>query len=347
MLKIMVLRKRHKKMLEEAEQLRSKISGFKSREADVAAQVEAASTDEEIAAAAAAVEELEKAQKSAKERLATIIEEAEALQQEIADAEAAASSAAGGDGGEDGGDEGEARSRRSMSPDFRRRCQDFQRTGKHTYRNAKSFVTRTAVLSSSTGVIGPTGVSGINDPVGNTISDFLDLIKITDCTGMASYKVAYIDFEFNGKTYALSFTAEALFTIYDKFGYTADILGTTHVLEPTLEGWKNCCWLAALMASQGELQRRHRGESPQQMLTLEELRTGFMAADSVLLRQAVRDALEQGFHRDIPKPDEDEEVNLVLLEREEAEKKARAAALRASISWLRRLFGSTSAPKKP
>ena len=125
MLKIMVLRKRHEKMLEEAEQLRSKISGFKSREADVAAQVKAASTDEEIAAAAAAVEELEKAQKSAKERLATIIEEAEALQQEIADAEAAASSAAGGDGGEDGGDEGEARSRRSMSPDFRRRCQDF------------------------------------------------------------------------------------------------------------------------------------------------------------------------------------------------------------------------------
>ena len=45
----------------------------------------------------------------------------------------------------------------------------------------------------------------------------------------------HIDFEFNGKTYALSFTAEALFTIYDKFGYTADILGTTHVLEPTLE----------------------------------------------------------------------------------------------------------------
>ena len=88
----------------------------------------------------------------------------------------------------------------------------------------------------------------------------------------------HIDFEFNGKTYALSFTAEALFTIYDKFGYTADILGTTHVLEPTLEGWKNCCWLAALMASQGELQRRHRGESPQQMLTLEELRTGFRSS---------------------------------------------------------------------
>lgn len=157
----------------------------------------------------------------------------------------------------------------------------------------------------------------------------------------------HIDFEFNGKTYALSFTAEALFTVYDKFGYTADILGATHILEPTLEGWKNCCWMAALMASQGELQRRYRGETPQRMLSLEELRTGFMAADCIRLRDAVQKALAQGFQRDVPTQDEDEEVNLVLLEREEAEKKAKAAALRESTFWRRRLFGFTSAPKKP
>ena len=83
----------------------------------------------------------------------------------------------------------------------------------------------------------------------------------------------HIDFEFNGNTYALSFTAEALFTVYDKFGFTSDIFKTTKVLEPTLEGWKNCCWLAALMASQGELQRRHRGEDAKRMVTMEELRT--------------------------------------------------------------------------
>ena len=79
----------------------------------------------------------------------------------------------------------------------------------------------------------------------------------------------HIDFEFDGHTYALSFTAEALFTVYDKFGYTADILGTTKVMEPTVEGWKNLCWLAALMASQGELQRRNRGEDPKPMVTME------------------------------------------------------------------------------
>lgn len=156
----------------------------------------------------------------------------------------------------------------------------------------------------------------------------------------------YTEFEFNGTTYHLSFTAEALFTVYDKFGYTSNILDATQALEPTVEGWKNCCWLAALMASQGELQRRHRGEDPQRMITMEELRTGFMAADSLRLRKAVRDALEQGFQRDVPDPTEDEEVNLVLLEREEAEKKAGAAAIYAFLTSLSRLPGFTWGQKK-
>jgi hypothetical protein len=154
----------------------------------------------------------------------------------------------------------------------------------------------------------------------------------------------HTDFEFNGHTYALSFTAEALFTVYDKFGQGSDILASTKALEPTLEGWKNCCWLAALMASQGELQRRHQGYDPQRMVTMEELRTGFMAADSIRLRQAVRDALEQGFQREVPGSNEDEEINLVLMEREEAEKKAKGAVARWFNTWLRQLSGSTLAP---
>ena len=157
----------------------------------------------------------------------------------------------------------------------------------------------------------------------------------------------HIDFEFEGRIYALSFTAEALFAVYDKFGYTADILGATKILEPSTEGWKNLCWLAALMASQGELQRRNRGEDPKPMITMEQLRTGFMAADSLRLRQAVQDALAQGFERNVPSADADQEVNLVLLEREEAEKKAKAAAASALHSWLQRLSASISARKMP
>lgn len=157
----------------------------------------------------------------------------------------------------------------------------------------------------------------------------------------------HIDFEFNGTTYALSFTAEALFAVYDKFGYTSKILETTKITEPTQEGWKNLCWMAALMASQGELQRRNRGEIPRPMLTMEQLRSGFMAAEAIRLKKAVCDALTQGFERDVPDPDADQEVNLVLLEREEQEKKAKAAVASALSSWLQRLSASTSGRKTP
>ena len=118
-------------------------------------------------------------------------------------------------------------------------------------------------------------------------------------------------------------------------------------MEPTQEGWRNLCWLAALMASQGELQRRSWGYDPRPMVTMEQLRTGFMAADSIRLREAVRDALAQGFQRDVPSQDADEEVNLVLLEREEAEKKAKAAVASGLSSLLQRLSAFISPQKKP
>ena len=186
MLKTMVLRKRHEKMLADAAALRAQLTTFKTRETDLAAQVEAATTDEEIAAAAAAVAEMESAQKTAQERLDTIISEAEAIQQEIAAAEAAAEAAGAGDAGV-AGDEG-----RASSASFQLRCQEFQRTGRMVYQNARSMIMRAAVTTGSNGVIGPTGVSGINDAAGNTVSDFIDLMKITDATGMAAYKVAYM-----------------------------------------------------------------------------------------------------------------------------------------------------------
>lgn len=154
----------------------------------------------------------------------------------------------------------------------------------------------------------------------------------------------HIDFEFNGRTYALSFTAEALFQTYDKFGVSDDILSATHCLEPTAEGWRNCCWLAACMAAQGELQRRARGFDRQPMLSMEELRVGFMAAENTDLRLAVRRALEQGFHRDLPDPDREEEVNLVLQEREAAQKKTKELASSALAS-LRSLLASFSSAR--
>lgn len=139
-----------------------------------------------------------------------------------------------------------------------------------------------------------------------------------------------IEFDFNGRIYFLAFTAEALFTVYDHFGYTTDILTTTGCLEPTAEGYKNLCWLAALMAAQGELQRRRIGYSDQEMLEAEDLRVNLPPTRAAALQEAVMAALQEGFRRET-EPDEAREVNLVLQEREEAEKKKQATQDAADI----------------
>lgn len=139
-----------------------------------------------------------------------------------------------------------------------------------------------------------------------------------------------IEFEFNGRIYFLAFTAEALFTVYDHFGYTTDILTTTGCLEPTAEGYKNLCWLAALMAAQGELQRRRIGYSDQEMLEAEDLRVNLPPTRAAALQEAVMAALQEGFRRET-EPDAAREVNLVLQERDEAEKKKQAIQDAADI----------------
>lgn len=139
-----------------------------------------------------------------------------------------------------------------------------------------------------------------------------------------------IEFEFNGRIYFLAFTAEALFTVYDHFGYTTDILTTTGCLESTADGYKNLCWLAALMAAQGELQRRRIGYSDQEMLEAEDLRVNLPPTRAAALQEAVMAALQEGFRRET-EPDEAREVNLVLQERDEAEKKKQATQDAADI----------------
>lgn len=163
-------------------------------------------------------------------------------------------------------------------------------------------------------------------------------------------KMKRIEFEFNGRIYFLAFTAEALFTVYDHFGYTTDILTTTGCLEPTAEGYKNLCWLAALMAAQGELQRRRIGYSDQEMLEAEDLRVNLPPTRAAALQEAVMAALQEGFRRET-EPDEAREVNLVLQEREEAEKKKQATQDAADIllqqltSAITRLLTPSSSPQ--
>lgn len=159
----------------------------------------------------------------------------------------------------------------------------------------------------------------------------------------------YIEHEFDGVTRRLSFTAGALFRLYEKYGYVSDIVeelklsagGPEHEGADRTEGWNNVCWLYALMAEQGNLQRKALYMEPQPLITYEQLRSQASPADMLGIKQAVYDALALGFRRD-KAPTPDEEVDEVLLEIEEAEKKKMASALSTFLFLLRAAAPSTT-----
>lgn len=67
------------------------------------------------------------------------------------------------------------------------RAKAFAESGKMTIDNAEAR----AVLVSSGKLATPTEVAGINDVIGSRVSSIVDLVKITDASGMGAYKVAY------------------------------------------------------------------------------------------------------------------------------------------------------------
>lgn len=192
-IRTILLRKKLADKRAEQEKLRSQMKGFKTREDEIAQQIQEATTEEEKAAVEAAVEELETSQATVKERLSAVADEIADILNQIEESEMAQEEALSGETG-DGSDmaDDEQRSRhrgerRSNGMRMEQReAQEFQRTGRHTYKNVRSLV-RAALTSSNAAK--PTGVGGINDAIGG-VSSLIDLIKITDCTGMGTYKVA-------------------------------------------------------------------------------------------------------------------------------------------------------------
>lgn len=69
------------------------------------------------------------------------------------------------------------------------RAKAFAESGKMVIENTEA---RSVLVSSGT-LATPTEVAGINDAVGAKVSSIVDLVKITDASGMGAYKVAYVD----------------------------------------------------------------------------------------------------------------------------------------------------------
>lgn len=156
-----------------------------------------------------------------------------------------------------------------------------------------------------------------------------------------------ITYAFQGKEYPLAFTAGALFRIYDKFGTGESVAELTHYQDDTSEGFRNACWLCAVLASEGELRRRNLGYEPQDMLSPNDLRLGLTPADIPNFRLILASAINEGFRTYLePEEAEQQEVDLVLQELEEAEKKTQARCGVGSIlRWLR--IGSDTVPERP
>lgn len=199
MLKVIMLRKKQDQLETREAELRSKLAGYKQREEELA-QAIAAATEEDTSDIEAAVAELETSQADTKAELKKIRDDLDKVIGEIEDAEKAQEEALAG---ETGGDDGEERSRRRSVQRYDvRAAAEFQRTGKRTYKDVRKFIRAglTPVLSSSAGVIGPTVVGGINDPVGGP-SALIDLLKMTELEGNAVYKVAVMTADSTANTF--------------------------------------------------------------------------------------------------------------------------------------------------
>ncbi|MBQ9685057.1 MAG: hypothetical protein IJV41_00725 [Oscillospiraceae bacterium] len=151
----------------------------------------------------------------------------------------------------------------------------------------------------------------------------------------------YTEHTFHGRTWQLSLTAGALYQIYEKYGYTTDIVGTLKLDESSLAAWDNICWLYALLASQGELQRRALGYDPAPMLPMEDLLRFASPADLPGIKSAIYAAIRQGFTQTV-QPSEDDEVDLVLQELEQAQKKTAAGGMTDFLSSLLAAASSAS-----
>lgn len=184
-LKILMLRKQLTDEEKNNAALRAKLAPFAQREKELERSIEEAGTDEERSAVQAAVEAFESEREVAQQAVTTSDALISKLRSQIEAAEREQQAAA------NNGGEGRGTNPGRQGGMELREAQEFQRSGRHVYRDVRSLLRATPLLTSATGVVGPTGVDGINDGfVG--VSSLVDLLKVTDCTGMANYKVVYL-----------------------------------------------------------------------------------------------------------------------------------------------------------
>lgn len=113
-----------------------------------------------------------------------------------------------------------------------------------------------------------------------------------------------------GRECYLAFTGEAMFRIRDEYTGIAELLDAIKV--DTQEGYRTACAVAALLAEQGELARRHFGYDPEPMVDAETIMLTTTPCKIATLKLAIPAAIALGYGREII--DENAEIDLGLAE---------------------------------
>lgn len=149
-----------------------------------------------------------------------------------------------------------------------------------------------------------------------------------------------VTFTYGGREHCAFCPAAAVFEIYERYEVHKSILEDTGCTERTRKGWETACELLAILCRWGELWRRQLGEEPRDILTAAELRLASVT-EYAALRRVLAQALVLGFKREVEDDDASDEVDLVLQELDEKQKKT--VRRRGRSIWRSRRGRSVSA----
>lgn len=126
-----------------------------------------------------------------------------------------------------------------------------------------------------------------------------------------------IPFELGGKVFYLCLNGQALFDAYDKFGYDGFITG--HIEGVDKKSYEAVCWLLAKLSEQGELVRRWQGLDRGPIVPEQYFRANLKPMDVAGAKDAIREAIAEGFRREERGEKRDIDLGLAELQKKTAD----------------------------
>lgn len=128
---------------------------------------------------------------------------------------------------------------------------------------------------------------------------------------MSKYIMAY----FAGALRPLHYSIDVMFDVNEKYGGASEALEM--MMKDDRDGFAATRYLAVIMANDAELCRRADGCDHHRMLEENDISTRMSPVEYLALKQAISNAIEYGYKRELE--DENEEIDLGLIELQKKE----------------------------